>query len=140
MPRLFRKNGFTLLELLVTISIIGILMALATVSFTTAQRNGRDSRRRADVEGVRKALEQYQALNTQYPPDCSDLTDLETVLPNGLPRDPKNDAPYVYYLTCSTTSYCMCAQLEQTGKGNANLNDCSDMAAGGDYFCAQNLQ
>lgn len=132
------SRGFTLLELLVTISIIGILMALATVSFTTAQKNGRDSRRRADVENVRKALEQYYALNTQYPAVC-DAASLVTVLPNGLPTDPKNTAPYQYVLACTTADYCICAALEQAGRGNASANDCSAMTAG-DFYCAQNLQ
>ncbi len=134
-----QRRGFSLLELLVTISIMGILMALATVSFTTAQKNSRDSRRRADVEGIRKAVEQYYALNTQYPTECNN-TELVDVLPNGLPVDPKNTVDYQYSLTCSVTDYCACALLEQTGRGNANANDCSDMAAGGDYFCVQGLQ
>ena len=136
---MWQKRVFTLLELLVKISIIGLLMALATVSFTTAQRNGRDSRRRADIEGVRKALEQYYAVNTAYPVDCSDTGDLASVLPNGVPNDPQNLTPYEYTLSCEATAYCACALLENEGRGNANASDCSDMTTG-DYYCAQSLQ
>ncbi len=48
--------GFTLIELLVVISIIGILAAFIVASFTSAQQKARDSRRKADLDAVKKAL------------------------------------------------------------------------------------
>ncbi len=136
----YSSRGFTLFELLVSISIIGILIALGTVSFTTAQQSGRDSRRRSDVTGMRNALEQYYARYTAYPTDCTD-EELVEVLPNGVPSDPKTgDENFGYELTCSANTYCVCAILEREGTGNSNTNDCTDFASGGDYFCAQNLQ
>lgn len=51
-----KKNGFTLIELLVVISIIGILAAFIVASFTSAQQKARDSRRKADLDAVKKAL------------------------------------------------------------------------------------
>lgn len=134
------RSGFTLFELLVSISIIGILIALGTVSFTTAQQSGRDSRRRSDVTGIRNALEQYYAQNTAYPSVCSDA-EVVDVLPNGFPNDPKTGDPdYGYEVTCSGDAYCVCALLEREGTGNSNVDDCTDFASNGDYFCAQNLQ
>lgn len=50
------KKGFTLIELLVVISIIGILAAFIVASFTSAQQKARDSRRKADLDAVKKAL------------------------------------------------------------------------------------
>ena len=50
-------SGFTLIELLVVIAIIGILAALATISYSDSQRKARDSKRKADLEAIRKALE-----------------------------------------------------------------------------------
>ena len=132
------QRGFTLFELLVVISIIALLIALATVSFTTAQQNGRDSRRRGDMIGMRNALEQYYAINGSYPDGCT-AGNLASVLPNGLPVDPKNDASYEYTFTCTADAYCVCGEVERSGTGNSTTNDCSDMTAG-DYFCAQNLQ
>ncbi|MCD8484274.1 type II secretion system GspH family protein [Candidatus Woesebacteria bacterium] len=135
------RSGFTLFELLVSISIIGILIALGTVSFTTAQQSGRDSRRRSDVTGMRNALEQYYARYTAYPDACTD-DEVTEVLPNGFPTDPKTgDENYGYDVTCSSDSYCVCALMEREGTGNSNTNDCTDFTtSGGDYFCAQNLQ
>jgi prepilin-type N-terminal cleavage/methylation domain-containing protein len=61
---LVNKQGFTLFELLVSISIVGILSALAIVSFSSAQKKARDSRRVQDMELVGKAAEQYMLNNS----------------------------------------------------------------------------
>lgn len=133
------RNGFTLLELLVTISIIGILIALGTVSFTTAQRRGRDSRRQNDMTNFRNALEQYYSLHTAYPLDCTDEVDLAAVFPSGLPVDPKPDQDYV--VECSATTYCVCAALENPDSGNATDDSCGNTdGESKDYFCQRSLQ
>lgn len=54
-----RKAGFTLIELMVVVAIIGILMAAGIITFSSAQRNARDAKRRADVDAIAKAFEQY---------------------------------------------------------------------------------
>lgn len=136
------KTGFTLFELLVSISIIGILIALATVSFTAAQVGARDSRRRSDMTSLRNAMEQYYAVNTEYPVACSGLaTDLAPYLPGGIPNDPRNVDPYVYSdsQSCTDTDYCFCAQLERTGTGNYSDSGCANPGAG-DYYCVESLQ
>lgn len=66
------KRAFTLIELLVVISIIAILMAVATVSYTNAQEKGRDNRRKSDLKAVQQALELYFAQNGKYPNPASD--------------------------------------------------------------------
>lgn len=63
----YRIAGFTLIELMVTISIIGVLMAIGVVSYTHANRNARNARRAADIEQVRSALEMYRNDHPQYP-------------------------------------------------------------------------
>lgn len=55
--KLLSKKGFTLIELLVVIAIIGILATIIVASFTSAQQRGRDARRKADLDAVKKALE-----------------------------------------------------------------------------------
>lgn len=51
------SKGFTLMELLVVISIIAIMAAIGFTVFNNAQRNARDARRRSEVDSIAKALE-----------------------------------------------------------------------------------
>lgn len=144
------SKGFTLLELLVVISIIGILMGIGSVSFSTAQKKGRDSRRQGDMKAIQKALEECYSVDTKYPaaaPFGSDLTCTagQTTM-NQVPYDPKNTGTYVYTYTKDAnpaTAYCLCAKLENTGTGNASTaggsGNCA-YVANGNYFCVSNQQ
>lgn len=66
MPKPARK-GFTLVELLVVISIIAILSVIGITVFSSAQKSARDAKRRADLQALRLALEQYKTANGIYP-------------------------------------------------------------------------
>ncbi len=134
-------SAFTLLELLVVISIIGILLAIGAVAFTTAQKKGRDGRRRADIKALQNAFEQYYAQNGGYA-DCSAMgTD---TISGGFSAvvDPKTKAAYDCTVSGDSANYCVCAELE-TGGGNASdggsAGNCN-FSSGGDYFCLRNLQ
>lgn len=59
--------GFTIVELLIVIIIIGILATITIVQYNGAQAHARDLDRRADVANITKALEQYYADNGSYP-------------------------------------------------------------------------
>lgn len=52
-----RKNkGFTLIELLVVVGIIAVLISLGSVAYTSAQASARDTRRKQDLQDLKKAL------------------------------------------------------------------------------------
>jgi prepilin-type N-terminal cleavage/methylation domain-containing protein len=58
-----RKAAFTIIELLVTVMIIGLLLAGAGLSYDTARKNGRDGRRLGDVLLISQAIDQSANLN-----------------------------------------------------------------------------
>jgi prepilin-type N-terminal cleavage/methylation domain-containing protein len=60
-------TGFTLVELLVVISIIAILATIAYANFTDARVGGRDAKRQSDVQNLQVAIELYKKQNGRYP-------------------------------------------------------------------------
>jgi prepilin-type N-terminal cleavage/methylation domain-containing protein len=61
-------RGFTLLELIVVIAIIGVLSVIIIPSFTTALARSRDGRKIAELTGLQKSLAQWaQNNNGRYP-------------------------------------------------------------------------
>jgi prepilin-type N-terminal cleavage/methylation domain-containing protein len=69
-----KQGGFTLLELLIVIVIIGILALLIIPNITSAPKKARDTKRKTDITTVRKGLEEYFVNNNVYPAALSDLT------------------------------------------------------------------
>lgn len=146
-----KKTGFTLFELLVSISIIGILTALAIVSYSSAQKKARDARRIQDLQAIAKAAEQYYMLSdSQYPAtglysagSAWTTGSGQTVL-QAYPKDPKGtDYPAVNGWVTNATGYCVCTPLEAAKGGNSTDNACT--FAGADpatasYFCVNNQQ
>lgn len=61
------SRGFTLVELLVVVSIIGILSAIVTTSLGSAKKKSRDSKRVADIKSIQLALSVYYNDNAMYP-------------------------------------------------------------------------
>lgn len=123
-----KKNAFTLIELLIVISIIGIILGLAFVSFQETKKSARDTQRKADLEDVRSALEVYKADCGDYPsaipttgssikgdnsPSAcsSNNTYMYTV-----PSDPSAGRSY-YYRQITSTSHELCAALENIPGG-----------------------
>lgn len=69
-----KQSGFTIVELLIVIVIIGILAGLVITTFVGIQQRARNSERQTDINAIANQLEGYFAKNSGYPSNA-DLND-----------------------------------------------------------------
>lgn len=67
------QRGFTLIELMTVVSIIGILATLAVPSYQSALLKAREATLRQDLFTLRDVLDQHRADQGKYPPTLGDL-------------------------------------------------------------------
>jgi type IV pilus assembly protein PilA len=152
-----QQMGFTLIEILVVITIIGILLAAGSAAFVNAQKSARDNERTREVTAISQALEQYYGANGNYGPvSTNSLASLSTYLnttylPNGIPTAPTGGGGLAYTFSNDSTAavtaskFCVCTNtLEQPAKSNAGaLNAagvCDFANAVKTQFCTSNKQ
>jgi prepilin-type N-terminal cleavage/methylation domain-containing protein len=68
------SNGFTIVELLIVIVVIGILALLVIVTYTGIQQKARNAKRSTDMSAIQTQLEAFYQTNSYYP----NLTDMNS--------------------------------------------------------------
>ncbi|HSX33266.1 MAG TPA: prepilin-type N-terminal cleavage/methylation domain-containing protein [Candidatus Saccharimonadales bacterium] len=92
-----KQKGFTIVELLIVIVVIGILATLVIVTFTGIQQRARNTKRQTDINAIASHVEAYFADNGKYPTlaNMNDgtfrSTNLKGLDPSAL-QDPKGSA------------------------------------------------
>lgn len=109
-----KKTGFTLIELMVVIVIIGILATLGLVAFQNAMKRSRNTKKIGDAKDFATAQEQYKALNGSY------VTGSGTTCPavGGVDALPSAEG---YTCRTSTSAFCIAAELDDE---TANCSSC----------------
>jgi general secretion pathway protein G len=79
------QKGFTLIELIIVVTIIGILAGLAIVNVRFAQRKAREAALMDNLATMRKAIDNFYADKQRYP---SDLNELVPNYMRSVPKDP----------------------------------------------------
>ncbi|MBU1018173.1 type II secretion system GspH family protein [Patescibacteria group bacterium] len=148
------KKGFSLVELLVVITIIAILSVAAYTAFGGQTVKAKDARRSQDLSTIQSALELYVVQNNRYP---ESLTNGLEGAPNYLipkkylstiPKDPSGKE-YVYLVSGDKKSYEIAAVLESDGLlanfssyivGNSDIELVETAGGQGKYFDGSNLQ
>jgi len=81
-----RQKGFTLIELIVVVTIIGILAGVAISNVKWAQQKAREAALRHDLFEMRKAIDDYYADKQKYPQNLEELKTAHYL--RNIPKDP----------------------------------------------------
>jgi type II secretory pathway pseudopilin PulG len=104
MIMIFRKKGFTLVEVVVVLGLLFILATITIVAIGDSRRSTFNTARKADIQAIQLALEEYRgACGGQYPDalslsasnGCPDGTTFQYFL-DPIPVDPENASSYGY--------------------------------------------
>jgi general secretion pathway protein G len=138
--KLNKTNGFTLVEILVVVTIISLMASVAAVSYSRFIKQSRDARRKTDIEQIRAAIELYRNFKGVYPASLAfdgtgTVEDGATKYMTKVPSDPLYTGPlattYSYASADPFQTYVLCAYLEggsttsiTTSCGSQNCNYC----------------
>lgn len=146
MPKLV--SGFTLIEIVVVIAIMGVLSTIIYSSFDASRAKSRDQKRVSDISAIQLSLEQYFNKNGVYP------TTLDALVPAYMPEIPKDPTTNTSYRSNyipfskipglnanSCVSYQLWTKFERSNswleskKGFDSTNINHSQAANGFYDC-----
>lgn len=114
-----RSRGFTLIEVLLVVVLLSILYVVGISSYSHIHEKSLDQRRKADIEEIRSALEQYRSVNSAYPVasgttglpfGTSGLTDATHTYMEIIPQDPQYPVRQYNY-TVVDDDYLLSTQL-----------------------------
>ena len=129
------QKGFTIVELLIVIVVIGILAGLVLNTFSNVQKKARDTERTTDLKAIQGQLEAYYAQNAKYPTlanvndnDTGSATSFVSVNMKGIDREAFRDpkaAAGTYVVAASTTANQYVYAVTPAGCDNGAGGDCT---------------
>jgi general secretion pathway protein G len=90
-PRAARARGFTLIELIVVMAIIGILATIAVPMMRTAPIRARESALKENLYQMRSCIDQFHADRDRYPASIEELVEMGYL--RAIPNDPITRQP-----------------------------------------------
>lgn len=133
------RQGFTLIEMLVVVAIIGLLSSVVVVGLSGARQKARDAKRLADVQQIMNSAE-VQFTNMGYPGSPGNSATIK------MPKGPQNED---YFYSGGTTSSAAMACMETLENGSEAVlsGACASAFAGTvcpagrpNYFCKTSAQ
>jgi len=80
------ERGFTLMELLIVVTLIVVLAGIGLASYTTSVARAKEAVLRENLRIMRDSIDQHYADKAEYPPDLTAL--VSTGYLRQIPRDP----------------------------------------------------
>jgi len=115
-----REQGFTLLELMIVVSIIVILIGMGVGMYQTSLLHAREAVLKKDLQTMREAIDNYTLDKQQAPQSLQDLVDAHYM--RSIPNDPITRSPdWVTHVSDTVIS------PDQTGTGIDDVHAGSDM-------------
>lgn len=105
-----RKQGFTIIEVVLVLAIAGLIFLMVFIALPALQRSQRDTQRREDVSRVMAQIQQYQTNNRQRVPADFNALNATTFANNYLKRnegefnDPQTGNAYQFVAGTETPS------------------------------------
>ncbi|MDO8341197.1 MAG: prepilin-type N-terminal cleavage/methylation domain-containing protein [Candidatus Woesebacteria bacterium] len=94
------NKGFVLIELLIVLTIVGVISVFSAVNGPTQLQKVRDAVRKSQIDRVKKAIEEYHQDTNCYPqtiPTCTNsINNEELVYLDKIGCDPKTKLSYTY--------------------------------------------
>lgn len=117
------QRGFTLLEMLIVISIAGVLAAVAVPRFTSAIALANTARVQSDLQVLNSAIVMYQAEQGKYPSKIEDLETYVLDIANVKPPKGKCQLRDGNTLDVTETAYGLTADRTQATCQGKKLSD-----------------
>lgn len=121
-------GGFTLVELLISLSIVAVVFGVVLTSTAQVQRNARNSERQTDLRNIQSALQLYFADQNFFPDNSFNLSsdfDNSLTSSDGNPNPGASAKIYLRQIPkdpLNTSSYCYQAQ-DLAGGGSCDNSD-----------------
>lgn len=90
-----RRAGFTLIEILLVVTIISLLSGIVAISIPAHNKKARMAKAKADIDGIGVAIQSYLLDTGRYPASLDALLQGEDPLLTSIPMDPWQ-TPYKY--------------------------------------------
>ncbi len=135
------KSGFTLIEVLVVVVIMGIILAGIAFAVRGARGNANDNRRKADLATIASGLEKYRSDCGVYPSESqfngvavggnlagdgsTPVCTATSIYISGKPGDLERPTRVYSYSLLPNSHYVLCASLEAAPTPTMNVGSCA---------------